>query len=147
MQFTINDWESYAYWRDRNAAFDQWQAGRTSYPSDSIPSELQDVTNDVWSALEAFDFEQNCPLKYFTYVATKTADAWRCNVTTWTGQYLGTGRLGPVWRDSFGGKRQSIRFIGINGHTYSGTYFTSSGDYCRVKRVKAKKVAYLPIAA
>jgi hypothetical protein len=37
-----------------------------------------------------------------------------------------------------GTERQSIRFTGLNGITYAGTYFSGSGTYARVKAVKSR---------
>jgi hypothetical protein len=90
------------------------------------------VDNELRSAIEVYEFVNNPPDKYFLYVSEV-----RQVVTTWTGQILGDiTYMGNPYRDSFGGKRQSIRFKGINGLQYYGTYYKSAGDYARVKMYK-----------
>lgn len=85
------------------------------------------ASNEEKSAVECYEFQFNPPAKAFVYIGKEY-------VTTWTGQRLGliVGR-GREYRDNFGGTRQTIRFRGINGFFYSGTYFVSSGSYARVK--------------
>lgn len=57
-------------------------------------------------------------------------------VATFTGAVLGTGKLGSAYRSNFGDLRRPIRFLGINGVEYFGTYFEGAGDYCRVRAIK-----------
>jgi hypothetical protein len=131
----------YTSWEQYNEAVDAirerefWRAGRLSYRTDEVPAKLAHVTNDMRSAVETFSFEQCPPERYFAYVRVIEGGD-RCEVITWIGQLLGRGTLGREWRDSFGGKRVPLSFVGINGRKYNGTYFKSSGDYCRVRRAK-----------
>jgi hypothetical protein len=88
--------------------------------------------NDELADLEIYEFMSNPPDHYFTYVLDNGA----C-VGTWSGKPLSTRiSLGFLYRDNFGGMRRSVRFLGINGVEYVGTYYTSAGDYCRVRRAK-----------
>lgn len=87
------------------------------------------IDNDLRSAIEVYEFINDPPKNYFVYINAK-----ELTVTTWTGQRLGTLTfLGPKYRDNFGGQRQSVSLKAINGFRYSGTYYTSSGDYARIK--------------
>ena len=108
--------------------------GWASYKPEDKPATVPDVTNEERSALEVYDFVNNPPDKYFLYV-----DEVNRTVTTWTGEKLGSITfLGVPYRCGryrFA-KRQSIRVTGINGVKYSGTYYTSSGNYARIKRLK-----------
>jgi hypothetical protein len=93
-------------------------------------------TNAERSAVETWEFQHGpiAPDRYFAYVNEDTH-----TVTTWTGQYLGhIVKCGRVWRDNFGGKRQHLTVHAINGKTYYGTYYTSAGNYCRLRRKWAK---------
>jgi hypothetical protein len=120
--------------RQRNDALMAWvdsirsKNGWASYRPEDKPSNIPDVTNDERSALEVFDFITNPPEKYFLYIneANRTA-------TTWTGDVLGQVSFGREYRDNFGGRRVPITVRGINGRTYHGTYFKSSGDYARIR--------------
>lgn len=108
-------------------------------------AKIANVTNEERSALECFLFCYDPPAKYFAYVSGEaplqtgcgTEYGRACKVTTWTGEVLGNATLGPVYRDNFGGKRRSISLRAINGQRYSGTYYTSAGDYCRLRAVKS----------
>ena len=110
-----------------------------------------DQQNRITSQCEVAEFKSNPPERYFAYV--KEADGiCPAHITTWMGDLLGTARLGTpykVW--GFGGNsstRQSIRVKAINGREYYGTYYRSSGDYCRLRvvKVKAKKSLASPTA-
>ena len=110
------------------------RTGWASYKPEEKPANIPDVTNEERSSLEVFDFIDNPPEKYFLYVDVKNKI-----VTTWTGEKLGNiTYLSAPFRCGFGihTKRQSLRFTAINGAVYSGFYFTSSGDYARVKMIK-----------
>lgn len=135
--------------------FDAWvdtirnpRNGAASYYPSQVPKDLIKVTNKQRSAVQAYEFVHNPPDKYVVYVkryeiSPGIADARRVTATTWTGQTLGHGRLGPMYKcPSFGGVssiRYPIRFKGINGRVYSGVYYSSTGDFARVKAVKTKK--------
>lgn len=91
------------------------------------------LNNRQRSSLEVKFFKEDKPDRYFAYVNPD-----KKQITTWTGQKLGTiERLGPEYRDNLGGTRQNLRVKAVNGKTYSGTYYKSSGDYARLKAVRA----------
>jgi hypothetical protein len=114
----------------------EWLA-TTNNPNCYSPDQMQAAgiippTNVEIGQLEIYDFMNNPPDKYFTYVLDKGA----C-VGTYTHLPLSTRvSLGAKYRDNFGGTRQAIRFLGINGIEYVGTYYYSSGDFCRVRKAK-----------
>jgi hypothetical protein len=126
--------------RTRNDALMAWvdsirgKNGWASYRPEDKPAHIPDVTNEERSALEVFEFVTNPPDKYFLYIneANRTA-------TTWTGETLGQVSFGSEYRDNFGGKRAPITIRAINGRTYHGTYFKSSGDYARIRVQKGAK--------
>ena len=86
------------------------------------------------SNLEVYDFIKEKPKNYSIYVKTNDNDL--NEAITWTGQKLGAVTLKTSYRDNFGGTRQSIIVHGINGVIYYGTYYTSSGNYARIKAYK-----------
>lgn len=103
-----------------------------------IPKNLG-VSNAERSAVEHWEFIHNPPEKYFLYVRHNGSElANQFTAITWTGQTLGRGTFGREFRDNFGGIRVPVWIDGINGVQYAGTYFKSSGDYARIKRVKSK---------
>jgi hypothetical protein len=101
-----------------------------------------DSQNSITSAHEVYEWLQHPPTRYFAYVkVTRNAQGYSTGsgvLTTWTGDILGTVQLGR--RYSTGGfarsTRRSITVVGTNGVKYHGTYYESSGDYCRIKRNK-----------
>jgi len=123
--------------RARNQSLMAWvdsirgKNGWASYRPEDKPTHVPDVSNEERSALEVFDFVTNPPDKYFLYINEKNATA-----TTWTGNVLGNVSFGREYRDSFGGRRVPVTVRAINGRTYRGTYFKSSGDYARIKAAK-----------
>lgn len=131
----------YARLKKRLERFETWRNGRTSYESGSVPKGL-DVSNEERSQIEVYEFVSNPPAKYFAYIrrvdceGNASEKSLRIQVTTWTGQVIGTGLLGTSFRDNFGGHRYPLRFRGINGLEYAGTYYASAGDYARVKAIK-----------
>ena len=139
--------ERYADLKARNAAHQAWSE-QYRKPSGWIvispneqatcPPEAR-ISNDERSELEVAEWHRDPPDAYFLYVMRSKDD--HAYAATWCGHALSVGpvALGPVWRDNMGGKRRSIRFMGTNGHEYAGWYFTSSGDYARVKRLKGKR--------
>jgi len=102
--------------------------GWASYRPEDMPAHVPDVSNDERSALEVYRFYTTRPTKYFLYI-----DERRRRATTFTGEKLGSVSFGREWRDNFGGTRVSINVYAINGFTYHGTYYKSSGSYARVK--------------
>lgn len=95
------------------------------------------AANIATSAREVAEWKANPPTTYFAYVKVAVvATGGRGTITTWMGDVLGACVLGPEWRDNFGGRRRSLYIDGNNGTAYTGTYFASAGDYCRIRRVK-----------
>lgn len=89
--------------------------------------------NRIQSAREVNEWNSVPPLRYFAYVDEK-----RRKLVTWMGDVLGDIQLGYSYTvNSFGrlreNVRQSIRVRATNGQWYSGTYYASSGNYCRIK--------------
>lgn len=105
--------------------------GWASYKPEDKPASVPDVSNEETSALEVFEFVVNPPDRYFLYIRESESLA-----TTWTGDELGHVSFGREYRDNFGGRRVPITIRAINGRTYHGTYYKSSGDYARVKIAK-----------
>lgn len=94
------------------------------------------LTNDQRGKLEQYDIHTTLPDVLFAYVRqTPEISHMSCCVTVWTGLPLGYGTLGKISRYNFGDKRQSMR-VTINGQAYVGTYYTSAGDYCRLRKAK-----------
>lgn len=124
--------------RTRNEALMTWvdsirgKNGWASYRPEDKPTNVPDVTNDERSALEVFEFCTNPPDKYFLYINEEKRIA-----TTWTGDMLGHVVFGREYRTPvFGGfssRRVPVTIRAINGKTYHGTYYKSSGDYARVR--------------
>ncbi len=94
-------------------------------------------TNEEMSRLEIYEFVTAPPERYFLYVQETTKKA-----TTFMGDVLGDITLGRRYKaPSFGSaytasERVPVSIRAINGYTYSGTYYASSGSYARVKRGK-----------
>lgn len=130
--------------RDRidsyHAALDILYPGCNGYSADMIASAVgysgcgTAPTNEERSIVEVYEFVIRPPERYFLYIDEKTNRA-----TTWTGANLGSVTLGRPFRDNFGGKRRSVTMRGINGRTYHGWAFVSSGSYARVK-ISRKKI-------
>lgn len=93
--------------------------------------------NAYTSAVERFCFATEAWPQIFCYPSTGSEHAFQAQ--TWMGEPLSrphSARFGRRWRDNFGGERQSISFVGINGYWYHGTRYMGSGDYIRAKRGK-----------
>lgn len=116
----------------RETQLREWLGSRCSYRPDELPSWLNPPTNDERTEVELFDFLNDPPSRYFLYIDEPNRLA-----TTWTGKRLGSVQFGREWRDNFGGTRQSVWIKAINGKTYQGTYYKSSGNYARVKAREA----------
>lgn len=136
---TFNTFEQY---QTAKYKLDQYEAAAKKWTTDNktngIPVETTntfpyaaEVNNDMRSAVETYEFIGNPPEKYFLYINEEKRIA-----TTWTGQQLGTLVFGREYTATFGDKRQSITVNAINGKTYYGTYYKSSGDYARIKAKK-----------
>ena len=137
--------------RQRYAAFEAWRADRTVYCVEDIPSGIPQVTNEELSQLEVFDTVRDKPQKLFAYfklvdmagnpsgyTAKDVSRGCYCQVTTWTGEVLGSGRVTSFasWRSNMGDRRVAFR-VDIAGTPYSGTAFLDAGDYARLRKVKA----------
>lgn len=125
--------------RSKHDAINAWlkENKRRSFRHDELPTGLVPPTNDETSALEVFEFLRDKPDRYFAYVKISDASDLRGTITTWTGEKLGDCYLGGTYRDNFGGKRRSISVQAINGCSYYGTYYSSAGDYCRLRKAKS----------
>lgn len=121
----------------------QYDAAANKYRADNktngIPIEIcasfpfaSEVSNEMRSAIEVYEFINTPPNKYFLYINEKEGIAM-----TWTGQKLGRVTFGQTYRSNLGDKRQSVSIWAINGHTYYGTYYKSSGNYARIKMRKS----------
>ena len=64
------------------------------------------------------------------------------SIMLWTGVVLDAKAwIGELRRDNFGGKRAAVDCL-IFGVRYTGWYFYSAGDYCRLKRAKRQPLLY-----
>lgn len=104
-----------------------------------------DKRNRETSQREVAEWLANPPERYFAYVKPReNMETMGCSppdtrylrgtITTWMGDELGIVFGGLPYRDNFGGTRVSIDVVGNNGIIYFGTYYKSSGDYCRIRR-------------
>lgn len=100
------------------------------------------LTNDELSSIEVFEFCDNPPEKYVAYVGEENKAYFMPNdgkpvfITTWTGERLGHAFMGKPYRSNFGDKRRTIRVYAINKKQYTGTYYYSAGNYCRLRLIK-----------
>lgn len=94
--------------------------------SESLPFAAE-VTNELRSAVEVWEFNRDTPSKYFLYINEKTNLA-----TTWTGDKLGSVIFGNAYRSNFGDKRIPVTIHAVNGRKYHGTYYTDAGSYARI---------------
>jgi hypothetical protein len=99
------------------------------------------MTNEEISAAEVAAFKTDKPESYFAY-RSKSLFQYRggtkwAEITTWTGEKLAdVVHVGEAWTSNMGDKRQAFRARGVNGVTYSGTAYLSTGDYVRMRAVK-----------
>lgn len=132
----IEKQEDYAALRTRHDNYHAARValcGKRNYVTPEDAAQLPpSLSNDEISALEVWEFEHDKPGKYFAYVDKEIR-----RITTWTGDLLGFITWSSRWQSNFGDRRVSIRVKAINGLTYSGTFFESAGDYCRLRVVKA----------
>lgn len=110
------------------------------------------LSNEELAAIELWSFCNQPPEKMFAYVkkSDKTNVYYRRMpngrggpfdylITNFTGESFGEAHLGyeykspAFWQPSI---RQSVTLHAINGYWYYGTFYKSSGDYCRLKRGK-----------
>lgn len=113
--------------------------GKAYSPDGLAP--INRLTNEETSALELYEFVTFKPSALFAYVHLEKPSAFDAGdryITTWQGDRLGTiTYIGYAYRSNFGDTRRSIKIRAINGLIYSGTYYESSGDYCRVRALKS----------
>lgn len=102
----------------------------------TCPADAQ-ISNDERGKLEQYEIVSDPPASLFAYVRPDHDRASAVTVTVWTGEPLGYGVWGPVYRDNFGGERRTVR-ARIGGADYSGFAPVSAGDYCRLRRVKGR---------
>lgn len=114
-----------------NIVRDYLTAKKKNWLSPEEQEKLPKVTNEERSAAELFYWHNEKPSKYFLYINTDKKIA-----TTWIGEELGRVSFGREYCGNMGDKRQSVRVYGVNGQTYSGTYYKGAGDYARVKAIK-----------
>ena len=110
---------------------------RTKFKTNCIPFDVyskfpfaKKVTNKMRSKIETFEFCQNKPERYFLYINEKEKKA-----TTWTGEVLGDVIFMNTYKSNMGDIRRSIIVKSINGLNYYGTFYKSSGDYARIKKL------------
>jgi len=120
----------------RLAAFEAWRNGRTSYKTEDVPAGLE-VSNEDRTKIEIYEFVNNPPNRYFAYVKRLETNTRTARITTWTGELLGVATLGQAYETPAFGRTSKrvpvLKFKAINGKSYYGTFFESSGDYCRLK--------------
>lgn len=111
----------------------------------TIMSEETEAKNKETSRKEVAEWLANPPQSYFAYVKERenterigcsVSTAIRGELTTWMGDKLGAVYGGIPYRDNFGSYRVSIDVVGTNGVLYHGTYYRSSGSYCRIRAYK-----------
>lgn len=151
--------EQYIEWRKAIDVYDAAAKRQYGQPDGSIfiPGGATDLpykpSNEMRSAVECYDWMVAPPAKYFAYVKEQSKEERekagfvgaplfsRGELTTWMGDKLGYIYGGKPFKDNFGGERVSIDVVGTNGVLYYGTYYRSSGDYCRIKMYKNQAAA------
>lgn len=113
--------------------------GWASYRPEEIPAELRDVdpSDDEKALIELQEFHARQPERLFCYV-TRDGDGWKCS--TWPGARYGIVRVGASYKSPAFGRastRRPVTLYGVNGCVYSGTLYESSGDYARLRKIKA----------
>lgn len=119
--------------RRRYAAYEAARGRICAHPCVVTPEEARRLPRPVgnWntSRMEVYEFIHDPPERYFAYVRLD-----RRVITTWVGHIL--GRIvgaGAPFRSNMGDVRRHITAHGINGVSYHGTFYESTGDYCRLK--------------
>lgn len=103
------------------------------------------LTNEERSRREVEAFKAKPPERYFAYHTAKPSGLDPITrlhhgdtITTWTGDTLANvAEAFDPWRSNLGDVRQNFRAKAINGATYSGIAYLDSGDYVRMRKVKA----------
>jgi len=137
--------ERHAELSARNARHNAWvdtirnpRNGWASYKPEDVPADCR-MTNEERAELETHEFVASPPERVFAYVKETAGRYFHGTVTGFMGNAFGECYLGSSWRDNFGGTRRAVRLQAINGKTYVGTFYKSSGDYCRLRLAKVKK--------
>ena len=86
-------------------------------------------SNEMRSRVERYEIFRDLPQKLVAYLSSDCA-----NVTTWTGDHLGTVSIGAQYRSNMGDMRYPFRTV-INGTAYSGIGYGGGGMHCRLRRV------------
>jgi hypothetical protein len=97
----------------------------------TLRSGVEQLTNEERSKLEVYEFCHKPPENYILYINEKESIA-----TTWMGEKLGKVIFGKEWKSNMGDVRISIVIKAINGKTYCGTYYKSSGDFAKIRLKK-----------
>jgi hypothetical protein len=151
--------------RARDTALHAWMKAnkRNSYKTEELPPEINPPTNAERSAVEVHAFKAERPSHYFAYVKCPAIDGeekprlWRDRVrfyqrlfgrtgelTTWTGDKLGTLQFGDAYESNLGDIRVPVTCTAINGLRYHGTYYASAGDYARLRTFKTLRLGSAP---
>lgn len=114
--------------------------GRVYFPNTGGTQETPEQTaarNAEMSKAEVEAFKGDPPERLFCYVK-EYSETWAGSAiaTTWVGDYFGRLACGRPWKDNLGGTRVPVTLYGVNGKTYHGTYYKSSGDYARMRLAK-----------
>lgn len=119
----------------REAALVAWLGNRRSYRPEDLPADLNPPTNEERSAVEVYRFENGDLQRYFAYWNENEEDGtYR---TTWTGDRLArVSWVGSSYCCAFGDRRRNFRAEDNCGRFWAGTYYESTGDYVRMRRVK-----------
>lgn len=135
---------------NERAHFQRITGGKRNYlTAEEVATRTADetVSNEEKGKLEQFEVWRDLPERLFVYVKESDPQPRRCAgegpqivATVWTGEPLGYGTAGKVYRDNFGGKRRPV-WVRIAGVDYSGTAFVSSGDYARLRKMKKQHAA------
>jgi hypothetical protein len=98
------------------------------------------VRNVLASRREVHEFRCFKPDRYFAYVqGLPPQQLGQPKVTTWMGDILGTiVAVGRRWTSNMGDERETLTVKAITGEYYTATYYRSAGDYCRMRKRKAK---------
>lgn len=117
-----------------------------SYLSGGEPEEFREITNEITSQIEVYEWINNPPEEYFAYVRE-----YNRTINTWMGDELGSYRVTGTHRepvemgfiDEEGNEKvkkilqrvKDLYVIGTNGVNYIGKYYYQNGDYCTLERV------------
>lgn len=138
---------TYKSYRDDIESYELWRNGRTSYQTSEIPDYLRHVSNEMRGKVEQYEFKHGKPpVKYFAYWSKRfvSETSYQLWLTTFTGDILAKVSTNNEYHDNFGGTRVNFNCLALNGLWYYGTYYKSSGDYCRIKLLKRSPTTNKP---